>query len=412
MIIKTNKIIFLSLSRIDNLNERGIYHDLLRSFVLNGYDVTVLCPIERSEKIRTRILKLNNLTIIQVRIFNIQKCNIYEKTLSTLTINFFFKLAIKKFASNKEFDLILYSTPPITFVNLIFWLKTKNNAVTYLLLKDIFPQNAIDLGYFKEGGLIHKYFKYLELKLYKISDRIGCMSQANLHYLENNFNEINDKLEINPNSIDLKLIPEIKLSKNLIREKWNIPQNSVVLLYGGNLGKPQGLNFLLDIISSCNNYVKNAFFLIVGDGTEYNKIQLWFNENKPQNAVLLKKIPKHEFSLLANSCDIGLVLLRKEFTVPNFPSRILTYLENKLPILAITDLVSDVGLIAENFGFGKRIEYGDLESSIKHISLLTNDLSLCKMMGVRGFEYLIKHYDVNLSYKMIDFFLNNKQLNK
>lgn len=408
-LIVASNILFLSLSRIDNLDDRGIYHDLLRTFVSNGHDVTVVCPLERSTNIPTRIIKEKNLTILQVRILNIQKCNIYEKVLSTLTINMLFKLAIKKYINNKRFDLILYSTPPITLVNLIDWLKSKNNAFTYLLLKDIFPQNAVDLGYFKDGGLIHKYFKQLELKLYKISDKIGCMSQANVQYLSERFSDIYDKLEVNPNCVDLNLIPVYNDSRSQVRNKWNIPHDSVVFLYGGNLGKPQGVDFLIKLISVSNENFSKTYFLIVGDGTEFYKLRKWFNTYKPSNAQLIEKIPKNEFSLLASSCDVGIILLRKEFTIPNFPSRLLTYLENKLPILAITDLVSDVGVIAENSGFGKKVVYGDVAGAIKYINLMTNDPQLCQMMGVKGFDYLIKNYNVILSYKMIEKLLNNKQ---
>jgi aspartate 1-decarboxylase len=54
------------------------------------------------------------------------------------------------------------------------------------MLKDIFPQNAVDLGMIKTTGiksLLYKYFRRKEKGLYFISDRIGCMSQANVDYV-------------------------------------------------------------------------------------------------------------------------------------------------------------------------------------------------------------------------------------
>ena len=85
-----------------------------------------------------------------------------------------------------KFDLILYSTPPITFYKAIEYVKKRDGAKTYLLLKDIFPQNAVDLGMMSKTGLkglIYKYFRKKEKKLYAISDKIGCMSQANVDYV-------------------------------------------------------------------------------------------------------------------------------------------------------------------------------------------------------------------------------------
>ena len=82
--------------------------------------------------------------------------------------------------------MILYSTPPITFCGVVEYFQKRDNAKTYLMLKDIFPQNAVDLGMMKTTGakgLIYKYFRKQEKKLYAISDRIGCMSQANVEYV-------------------------------------------------------------------------------------------------------------------------------------------------------------------------------------------------------------------------------------
>jgi glycosyltransferase involved in cell wall biosynthesis len=396
------KLIFLSLIRIDNLNERGIYHDLLREFAKNGYNVTVVCPVERSTNISTRIIKSSKITILQVKTLNIQKCNLFEKGLSTLSLNFLFGRAIRKYIKDVKFDIILYSTPPVTLANLISWLKFENDAKTYLLLKDIFPQNAVDLGYFRVGSFLHRYFSMVEKKLYRISDKIGCMSPANVDYLAQRFPEFSNKLEVNPNCIDLTLIPVIKENKEQIRSRWDIPLEATVFLYGGNLGKPQGVQFLLEIIKACKNQEPNAYFLIVGDGTDYEKLSDWFKINKPSNAKIIKKLPKYDFDSLAFSCDVGLILLRKEFTIPNFPSRLLTYLENKLPVLAITDISSDVGIIAEKNDFGKWVLYGNLEESIKQIIFLNYKTGHRQKLGENGFAFLHKNFSSVDSFQLIN----------
>ena len=403
--IVPKKLIFLSLIRIDDLNDRGIYHDLLREFVKYGYDVTIICPVERRTKLKTRLIKSSNLTILQVKTLNIQKCNILEKGLSTLSLNFVFKNAIKFFLNGINFDLILYTTPPITLINLISGLKSKNKAKTYLLLKDIFPQNAVDMGYFKQGGILHKYFSKTEKQLYEISDRIGCMSPANVAYLNEHFPVFSDKLEVNPNCVDLKRIPVIKETKEQIRLKWKIPKEAIVFLYGGNLGKPQGVEILLQIINTSLLNATEAYFLIIGDGTDFNKLKDWFNANKPKNAQLISKLPKSDFDILTSCSDVGLILLRKEFTIPNFPSRLLSYLENKLPVFAITDTVSDIGKIAENNSFGKWVHYGDLSGIMNGIDFFIKNPRLRATFGINGFEYLKKNYNTEISFEMINKFL-------
>lgn len=403
-ILKQDKkinIIFLSLVQIDSLNDRGIYQDLLREFVNNWHNVTVVCPVERRTKLPTHIIYDEKATILQVRTLNIQKSSFFEKGFATITLNYFLKSAIKKYLSSKEYDLILYATPPITIASLIGWLKQKYSAKTYLLLKDIFPQNAVDMKLLRNGFFLHRYFMNKEKILYLLSDKIGCMSPANQSYILKHHPELEGKLEVNPNSLDLNRINIRNKGRNEVAKKFGFQADDVIFLYGGNLGKPQGIDFLIDIIKYSSLKNINAFFLIIGDGTEYNKLSTWFIINKPTNAKLIKHLPKYDFDEIAACCDVGMILLRKEFTIPNFPSRLLTYLENKMPVLAITDSVSDVGKIAEENNFGSWCHFGDLEAVKQKISLLSKDKNLRLELGNNGFDYMIKNYNVETSYNRI-----------
>ena len=113
------KVLFLTLVKIDNIENHGIYHDLLRNFIHEGHEVNIVCPIERKYGKPTSVLNQNRLTILNVWTTNILKTNILEKGITTLLIEYIFLFAIKKYLNYKYFDLIIYSTPPITFTNLI-----------------------------------------------------------------------------------------------------------------------------------------------------------------------------------------------------------------------------------------------------------------------------------------------------
>ncbi len=401
----SKKIIFLSLVQIDTLCDRGIYHDLLRQFVSNGHEVIVVCPAEIRTGLATRIIKESGATILQVRTLNLQKSPIWEKGLATLTLNFLMKVAIKRYLSAASFDLILYATPPITLTGLICWLKRRDGAKTYLLLKDIFPQNAVDIGIFGKKSVWYTYFKRQERALYDLSDRIGCMSPENVKYLHNHHPKLKGKVEVNPNSLDLTRIPKFDVHRNELLAQWDIPNDSVIFLYGGNLGKPQGTPFLLKLIKECEVFSK-AYFLIVGDGTDYPILLSWFNKYKPKCAKLIQRLPKADFDKLAACCDVGLILLRREFTIPNFPSRLLTYLENRMPILAITDNASDIGSIAEAEGFGKWCLYGEDVEAMRCIQFFEMEDVARKEMGKRGFDFMWRSYDVKDSYNKIIQFAN------
>ncbi|PTK78503.1 glycosyltransferase WbuB, partial [Staphylococcus haemolyticus] len=165
--------IFLTIKEMDNTNETGIYHDFINELSKYYDKVLVVSPTQRRNRNKTHIKSFKNVNILRVKIPNITKTNVIEKGISTVLIESLYDKALKKFYSKEKFDTIFYSTPPITFPNLISKLKKRNNATTYLILKDIFPQNAIDLNMFKKTSPFYSFFRMKEKKTYKISDYIG-----------------------------------------------------------------------------------------------------------------------------------------------------------------------------------------------------------------------------------------------
>lgn len=394
-------ILFLSISTaVSDINNRGIYPDLLRKFAFEGHEVFIVCSFERKLRKQTNYINYGSVHILGVKTLNITKTNIFEKGISTLLIEYQFKNAINKYFYNYNFDLILYSTPPITFSNLINYLKIKYQAKSYLLLKDIFPQNAVDLGLIRKNGLIHKFFKKKKKQLYKISDFIGCMSPANVDYVLRNNNNIDvNKVEVCPNSIELSYLPQ-DFDINEFKQKYGIPLDSKIAIYGGNLGKPQGIDFLIDVLKSNINR-SDVFFVVAGAGTEFYKLKKFLTNQNPNNLLLLNTLPKNDFDKLVMVSDIGLIFLSRKFSIPNYPSRLLMYLENKIAILLATDENTDVGSIAEknNYGFG--VTSGDLAGFNNKLNFLINNTSVSKEMGINGYNYLLENYTTNNTYEII-----------
>jgi glycosyltransferase involved in cell wall biosynthesis len=393
-------ILFLTLVKIKSLEERGIYTDLLRKFREEGHEVFVVSPSERRDKKKTFLSTKEGVSILNVRTFNLQKTNIVEKGIGTLAIEYQYLNAIKKHFSTIKFDLVLYSTPPITFSKVIDFVKKRDNAYSYLLLKDIFPQNAVDMKMLKKGGVLHKLFLKKERRLYELSDTIGCMSEANMNYVINHNPTIAPKkVEVNPNSIEpLEWITTLE-EKTSIKELYELPLDKKIFVYGGNLGKPQGIDFLIETIAYTTN--SNVFFLVVGSGTEFNRVNKWFQINQPQNAKLLSGLPKEEYDQLLKACDVGMIFLHKDFTIPNFPSRLLSYLEMKMPVIAATDPNTDIGTEIEKNNCGYAVLSGDILGMQKAIDELVSNENNFIQMQENAWSLLQNEYKVDYSYQLI-----------
>ena len=397
-------ILFLSLPDIKNINERGLYQDLIREFIKNGHCVHVVSAVERRKGEKTNLIEEHNYKLLRVKTGNIQKSSFIEKGISTMLVGHQFLNAIIKFFPNIIFDLIIYPTPPITFGATVSNIKKSSNAKCYLLLKDIFPQGAVDLGVLSEKSLICKYFRAKERKLYEITDFIGCMSQANVDYvLKHNSYLHPNKVEICPNCSTVTPTEPISPSSNSFtdyKKLFSIPEEPIVFIYGGNLGRPQCIDFVIDCLKQNINR-DDVYFIMCGDGTDYYLLEEFIASQKPKNVKLIKGLPRDEYDKLKSACDVGLIFLDYRFTIPNFPSRMLSYMENALPVFACTDTSSDIGQVIVDGGFGWWCESNNANNFTRTLEKIVLQKDEVKQKGQRALEYLKQNYAASISAEII-----------
>lgn len=394
-------VLFMTIGKMDNIEEHTIYCDLLRYFRDAGHSVYTISPYEKRTGLQTAYEEKNGIHMLHVRTGNVTgMVSLIEKGLAQLSIEPIFIKAIKKYYSNVKFDLVMYSTPPITFCNAIEYVKRRDNAKTYLLLKDIFPQNAVDIGMMSKSGIkghLYKFFRNKEKKLYGLSDYIGCMSPANVEYVKQNNPEIdNYRVEVCPNCIEVVDKSINAEERRSIRKKYDIPLEKRVFVYGGNLGKPQGIDFLIECLHSQENS-KDNYFLIVGDGTEYGKIEEFVKSSNQNNIRLMKRLPQEDYDTMVGACDVGMIFLDHRFTIPNFPSRVLSYMQAKIPVLACTDPNTDIGKIIEEAGFGNWCESNDVNGFVECV----NKIMQIQSVAEKEWNYLNKYYSTRNGYDII-----------
>lgn len=395
-------ILFLSLLDFESLEERNIYADLLREFRRNGHSLYVISPIERKKRQNTFLAEERGCKILKLKIGNVQKANYIEKGISLLMLQSQYIHGVKKYFGAVKFDLILYATPPVTFQRVVKYVKKKTHARTYLLLKDIWPQGIIDLGILSKKNLLCRYFSKKEKGMYAISDYIGCMSEANVRYIrEHNQFIVPDKVELCPNCIEPseRNVVASEEEQEQIREKYGIPREKTVFVYGGNLGKPQGIDFIIKCIKEIEQ-LSHVFVLIVGAGTEYEKLARAIEDNQLKNTRLESYMPKKEYEILLRICHVGLIFLDHRFTIPNFPSRLLGYMDAALPVFAIVDEATDVGKVAEEGDFGWHCPSDDVAGVVK----MFDEIGRCSELSIKGENgraYMQKFYTVSVAYQTI-----------
>jgi glycosyltransferase involved in cell wall biosynthesis len=372
----------------------SMYTDLAQEFALNGHRVFVAVA---NGDIKTSLKEEGGITVLRVRTMELFNTSFLKKGLGNVLLPFQVAAAIKKHWKGIGFDSIIVSTPPITYLNTVSKLRKKFNSKIYLILRDIFPQNAIDLGILKNRFLV-SMFRRKEKELYRICDHIGCMSDGNIAYVsEHNHDISKTKLHLLPNwmKVNEYTIPDQSLKIRLGLE------NKFIALYGGNFGKPQKAEFILDLARAMSIH-EDVIFLFIGEGSEKQRIIGLAEKYELKNVRFNDQMPRHQYNEIVKFCDLGLVNLSEKFTIPNIPSRTLSYWEAKIPVLAAIDSSTDFGEIIARSGSGLSSITGDLDSYINNFERLYSDKELRDKMGENGYKFLNENCTVAKAYSAIN----------
>lgn len=390
-------VLFLTISMPNMSGSSNMYAALIKEFARNGHDVCVAAPVDDDKK--TALVPAGeNLRILQVRSLPLFGVNLVRKGIANVLLPFLYRRAIDKFLRREKFDLIITPTPPITFVDVVARMKKRCGAKAYLILRDIFPQNAVDLGFMKKWWPLYWHFRRQERRLYKVCDAIGCMSQGNIDYVRAHNPDVPaEKVHILENfQTPETLVP----AQEDLKTKYGVGGKFVVI-FGGNMGVPQKLENVLALAKACEKDYPDVAFLLVGKGVQQAKIRALIAQMRLKNTVLHSLIPYRDYQQLVAQCDIGLISLNERFTIPNIPSKTLSYFNLGLPVLASIDAATDYGKILDETQAGLWSLAGDVPAFKANFDKLYRDADLRRRMGENGRRYLETHMTDKIAYATV-----------
>ncbi|QHI72083.1 glycosyltransferase family 4 protein [Aminipila terrae] len=391
-------VLFLMIISPEIKRNPNLYTELMEEFREKGHKVYVAAIEEKKNGRQTRITEESGIKILHIRTGNMFNVNPIEKGLTTLSLGRLFKKGLKQYFKHIKFDLVMMPTPPITFADAMNFIKKRDNAKAYLILRDIFPQNARDIGLLK-NEILFKYFRNKEKKMYRVADYIGCMSQGNIDYvLKHNPEVQGNKLELLPNWSRVETPIETEGSVDY-KKKYGL-EGKFVCIFGGNIGWPQELEFLLELAKSVRDRA-DIIFLIVGKGITKPKIEKIIADEAINNVIMKDFLPKEDYDGLVNQCDVGLINLDRRFTIPNIPSKTTGYFKASVPVLASVDASTDYGKVLENARAGLWSITGDLEQYKRNLLELADNPDRAKQMGINGRKYLEKYLTVKDAYNTV-----------
>ncbi|NCN08301.1 MAG: glycosyltransferase family 4 protein [Leptospira sp.] len=323
-------------------------HELALEFMHQEHLVTMLVPDTNKNYgnliIRKSEFKLENFESVPVIRFpsgRIKNINKIVRLINEFLLPYRAWKYAKVYLKSQNYDLVVYYSPSIFWSAIVTKLKNKYRIKSYLILRDFFPQWAIDSGLISEKSLITKFFRYFEKKNYKAADKIGIQSPGNIDLFLHYFPNLKNKVELLYNWADTNPNNLLNNNKFNFRSKWNL-QNKILFFYGGNIGHAQDMKNLLFLAESMEKSYSNAFFLFIGSGDETDLVQKTIKEKKLSNSLYLPSISQSEFKHLLDEIDIGLFSLHPDHKSHNFPGKLLGYMQASKPILGCVNKGNDL----------------------------------------------------------------------
>ncbi len=320
--------------------------DLSRELCLQGHDIVPLIIAGHIKKdwAQERVDEIN---VTYLRSINTRDVSFIHRAIAeSLFSSFFLRNLMKSPHASTRFDAIVWYSPTIFLGHAVNRLKARDNCRTYLILRDLFPEWAVDMGLLGRGIPYH-YFKAVEAHQYAQADVIGVQSESNLGYLKAWSARPGRRAEVLQNwlSGESQQGCSIRITDTPLKTRK-------VFVYAGNMGVAQGMDRVINLAAALRER-HDVGFLFVGRGTETDRLRRQAKERGLSNVLFHDEIPSEEIPGLYAQCHFGLVALDPRHKTHNLPGKFLTYMRAGLPVLASINPGNDLAALIEDERVGR-----------------------------------------------------------
>lgn len=319
--------------------------DLAREFVRQGHNLTVLLP-SSDQKESWQLEEFDGAQVLRLKAPRTKDVGYVRRTLGELLMPFSMLLQLRKSPlAHACWEGIVWYAPSIFHAPLAQILKRSNGCKGYLIIRDIFPNWAVDMGLMRRG-FPYLFFDMMARYQYSVADIIGVQTPGNRAYFDCWQRQPGRRLEVLQNWLDIPAaVPcSIRINETRLRGRK-------IFVYAGNMGVAQGMDVLLDLAGKLYSR-QDVGFLFVGRGSEVGRLSAVAQERQLDNVVFFEEIHPDEIPGLYAQCSVGIVALDPRHKSHNIPGKFLTYMQSGLPVLANINRGNDLAQLirAEQVG--------------------------------------------------------------
>jgi glycosyltransferase involved in cell wall biosynthesis len=368
--------------------------DLVREFARQGHSVFVLLPAPGQLE-PWRLEEFGGARVIRLRAQKSKDVSYLRRTFAELTMPFYMLRNFRKTPFfGACFDGVVWYSPSIFHGPLVQSLRRSNGCSSYLIIRDIFPEWAADMG-LMSGGMVFRFFKAIANYQYSVADVIGVQTLGNLKYFKDWHRRSGRKVEVLQNW--LGKAADMQCSINIT--DTNLAGRKV-FVYAGNMGVAQGMDIIVDLAERLRDR-NDIGFLFVGRGGEFSRLTALVDRRGLDNVIFSDEINPDEIPGLYAQCSIGIVCLDPRHKSHNIPGKFLTYMQSGVPVLANINAGNDLAQIIRDKRVGEVCESNQLDDLLRLAEHLLDQLEHDPAMPIRCRELFQREFSVEGKVKQI-----------
>lgn len=293
-----------------------------------------------------------------------------------------------------RWDGVVWYAPSIFHGPLASALKKSSDCKGYLIIRDIFPEWAVDMGLMGRG-LPYRFFDAVARYQYTVADVIGVQTPGNRRYFEKWLEQPGRQLEILQNWLGspAKLRSSIRIGDTPLAGRK-------VFVYAGNMGVAQGMHILLELAARLS-YRSDLGFLFVGRGSDSSQLKVNAQARGLANVVFFDEIDPDEIPDLYAQCDAGIVALDPRHKSHNIPGKFLTYMQCGLPVLANINAGNDLAQMIRVEGVGRVCESNRVDELVQLAENLMDQIGVDSTLPARCIDLFNREFAVETTVKQI-----------
>ena len=283
-------------------------------------------------------------------------------------------------------DLVMCIAPSIFNAPFALLATRISRAKSWLHIQDFEIDAALQLNILPKDNLLTNWAKQAEQVLLQRFDLVSTISTRMLErLLDKGVAETHTYLF--PNWVNLNEIVPLDKKHNKYRDRLGISEQDIVVLYAGNMGKKQGIEY---IVEAANTLQEHSFihFVLCGDGAVHDEmVQL---ATGLDNLHFLPLQPIARLNDLLNMADIHVLPQRANAADLVMPSKLTGMMASGKATIAMAEQGTEIAQVISKTGIVIAPE--DTQALSNAILNLAKNEPLRKVLGLRAREYAESHW--------------------